>query len=505
MTRRPGHWLLVALWCLATFSGSHAQAPDGRLIDAVKRGDVAGVRALLAQRVDLAAADADGSTALHWAAHGNNLELVDLLLDAGADARTSTRYKVTPLYFAAQNGNAAVMARLLDAGADPNGTVYEGQTMLMTAALAGKADAVRLLLTRGATVDVAEPYRGQTALMWAAAEGNADAAAVLVEAGADIRKKSTGGFTPLLFAVRNAHIPVTVRLLDLGADVNDVAPDGSSALSVATVNAYFELASVLLDRGANPNLTDPRGSPLHAVAWLRKPGADGAAGVGGTPQGTPQPVGRVTALQLAKKMLEKGANPNARLSRGPLKRHHDAGSTLNLGEGTTPLIRAARTNDVASMKALLEAGADPFLTLPDRTNALMVAAGQGAGGLRGEGIRIVVPTPEGAAEAVQLLIDQGMDVDAFNNAGNTALHAAVNRGDAVVKILVSHGARLVKNKAGFTPLDLALGRGGRGGRGGAVRESTAEILRPLAARGGQPSDAPAPGRSGRPSGPPSPR
>ena len=503
MTRRPGHWLLVALWCLATFSGSHAQAPDGRLIDAVKRGDVAGVRALLAQRVDLAAADADGSTALHWAAHGNNLELVDLLLDAGADARTSTRYKVTPLYFAAQNGNAAVMARLLDAGADPNGTVYEGQTMLMTAALAGKADAVRLLLTRDATVDVAEPYRGQTALMWAAAEGNADAAAVLVEAGADIRKKSTGGFTPLLFAVRNAHIPVTVRLLDLGADVNDVAPDGSSALSVATVNAYFELASVLLDRGANPNLTDPRGSPLHAVAWLRKPGADGAAGVGGTPQGTPQPVGRVTALQLAKKMLEKGANPNARVDWREPTFGKEGGTARNppnirLGRhlisytGATPFYVAAKNGDAPLMRLLADHGADPKLPTKAGVTPLMVAAGLDYWEGETPGPYTGVSEAE-RLDAVKLAVELGNDVNARTDFGDyrmegdvaytllyyphnidellelgvgdprwdgaTPLIGAIMSGQpSIVQYLVDRGARLdAKTELGWTPLDVARG------------------------------------------------
>src|SRR5262249_8072128 len=155
-----------------------------------------------------------------------------------------------------------------------------------------------------------------------------------------------------------------------------------------------------------------------------------------------------------------GANPNARLKRSPLKRHHDAGTTLNFGEGTTPLMRAARTNDVAAMKVLLDHGADPFLTLPDRTTSLMLAAGLGYGGMRGEGIRIGVPTPEGAVEACQLLLDRGVDVNAFNTAGQTALHGAVGRGEPVVELLVSRGATLFKNKAGFTPLDIANGAGG---------------------------------------------
>ena len=158
---------------------------------------------------------------------------------------------------------------------------------------------------------------------------------------------------------------------------------------------------------------------------------------------------------------------------------------MNFGEGTTPLMRAARTGDVAVMRALLDGGANPFLTLNDGTNALLLAAGQGYGGVRGDGIRIVVPTQEDAAGAVQLLLDRGVDVDSFNTAGNTALHAAINRGDAVVKVLASRKARLLRNKAGVTPLDLATGGGrggrgapaGRGGRGGPPRESTLAILR----------------------------
>ena len=147
-------------------------------------------------------------------------------------------------------------------------------------------------------------------------------------------------------------------------------------------------------------------------------------------------------------------------------------------------IRGTASIDIAVMKALLEGGANPFLTLPDGTNALHLAAGQGYGGVRGDGIRIVVPTQDRAAEAVQLLLDRGVDIDSFNNAGNTAMHAAITRGDPVVRLLASRHARLIKNKAGVTPLDLASGggggRGGRGGRGGPPREpreSTLAILR----------------------------
>src|SRR5687767_513199 len=375
---------VIAVGCLTgTISLSAAGSP---LIDAVKKQDVQAVRALLKQKVSINATEADGFTALHWAAQRNDLQLVELLLGAGANAKISTRYNITPLYLAAMNGNAAMMERLLKAGADPNGTAEEGQTMLMTAALSGKPDAVRLLLTRGAAVDTKEPYRGQTALMWAAAEGNTAAVDVLLEAGADLKLKSNGGFTPFLFAVRNAHIATAVTLLKRGANVNDVAPDGSSALSVATVNAFYELASVLLDHGANPNLPDPRASPLHTVAWLRKPGADGAAGVGNTPVGTPQQTGTVTAIELARKLLVHGANPNTRVEWNEPRFGKEGGTARNppnirLGRhllsyiGATPFYVAAKNGDIELMRMLADHGADPKMPTKAGITPLMVAAG----------------------------------------------------------------------------------------------------------------------------------
>jgi ankyrin repeat protein len=385
----------------------------------------------------------------------------------------------------------------------------------MTASRTGTVEAVKLLLGRGADVHAREAWFGETALMWAAAENHASVVRLLVEAGADINARSTilsapvlgfprsggpnsplprGGWTALMFAAREGAIDAATALADLGADLNatalpqtdvplkadDIAAAGQSdigttAMVFAIINSHYDLASMLLDKGADPNVLDGSGMgalyaavDMNSLQWV---------------QGRPAPIlrDRFDAVDLVPRLLQKGADPNARLKTRPLKRHHDAGSTLNFGEGTTPLMRAARTNDVAVMKLLLDAGADPFLTLPDRTDALMIAAGVGYGGLRGEGIRIVVPTPEGAIEALSLLLDRGMDVDAFNTAGNTALHGAVGRGDDVVRFLASRGAKLdLKNKAGFTPLDLALGRGGRRGRGGVVRESTAELLRRLA-------------------------
>jgi ankyrin repeat protein len=494
--------LFVAILILAAATVGRA-AGTTELIDAVKRQDAAAVRTLVARHVDVNAPEADGFTALHWAVQRDNVQLVDLLLKSGASATATTRYNVTPLYLAANNGNAAIIGRLLDAGADANGTAFEGQTMLMTAALAGRADAVRLLLTHGAKVDVVEPFKGQTALMWAAAEGNTAVVNVLLEAGARLDAKSGAGFTPFLFAVRNAHIDTAVTLLKHGANVNELAPDGSSALSMATVNAYYELASVLLDNGADPNLPDPRTSPLHTVAWLRKPGADGAAGVGNTPQGTPVPTGKVTDLELARKLLEHGANPNARVDWREPTFGKEGGTARNppnirLGRhllsynGATPFYVAAKNGDVALMRLLVEFKADPTITSRAGITPLMVAAGLDYWEGESPGPFTGVPETE-RLEAVKYALELGNDINAhavFGNypmtgevdytllyyphnidellelgvgdprwSGSTALIGAVVSGQpSIVQFLVDHGADVnARTALGWTPLDVAEG------------------------------------------------
>jgi ankyrin repeat protein/mannose-6-phosphate isomerase-like protein (cupin superfamily) len=494
----------LAIVCSLTGWAVTASAQSSTdLIDAAKRQDVAAVRALLAKKVNVNGQAADGSTALHWAAQRDNPELVDLLVRAGANAKASSRYNVPPLYLAALNGNAQVMERLLAAGADANATVYEGQTMLMTAALSGRPDAVRLLLQRGAKVDAVEPYRGQTALMWAASEGNTDAAAVLLEAGASVTAKSTGGFTPLLFAVRNARLDTAQLLLKQGANVNDVAPDGSSALGMAVVNAYYDVASMLLDHGANPNLPDPRGSALHTIAWLRKPGADGAAGVGQTPQGTPQPTGEMTPLQLARKLLEKGANPNLRIEWKEATFGKEGGTARNppnvrLGRhllsyvGATPFYVAAKNGDAPLMRLLADHGANPTTPTKAGITPLMVAAGLDYWEGETPGPFTGVTEPE-RLDAVKLAIELGNDVNAHANFGtyrmdgeidytllyyphniddllelgvgdprwngSTPLIGAVMSGQpSIVQYLLEHGARPDEPTVlGWTPLRVAQG------------------------------------------------
>jgi uncharacterized protein len=485
------------------FSVATAFAADLRVVEAVKKSDPKAVRSLISQRAEVNATEPDGSTALHWAAQRDNVEMVEILLAAGANARTANRYNVTPLALAAMNGNAAIIERLLKAGAEANGSSEEGQTHLMTAALNGKADAVKLLLAHGADVNAKEPLRGQTALMWAAAEGNAEAVKVLVESGADLKAKSKTGFTSLLFAVRNGHMDAVKVLLDHGANVNDTAPDTTNALNMAVVNAYFELAAMLLDRGANPNAPDPRGSALHTLAWLRRPGADGAAGVGNIPHGPPPPTGNITALELAKKLLDKGANPNTRLTWEEKKFDKEGGTMKNppliqLGRhyltyvGATPFYVAAHNGDAPYMRLLAQYSADAKIPNAIGVTPLITAAGLDY--WEGEAPGPFTGSSEAERiEAVKLAIELGNDINAHADfgdytmegdpsylllyyphnleqlqgkvlgdprwSGSTALHGAVVSGQpGIVKFLIEQGAKVdAKTKLGWTPLDMAQG------------------------------------------------
>src|SRR5690606_7517052 len=306
-----------------------AAGADADLIDAAKAGNLHAVRAEIEAGADVDARSSDGSTALHWAVEGHAVEIVDALLEAGADATVASRNRVTPLSLAALTGDAAVIERLLAAGADPNERSEEGQTALMLAARNGRPDAVRLLLDRGADVNAVEPFRGQTALMWAAGEGNADAIHLLIDHGADIDARSTGGFTALMFAARENQPEAARALVERGADLDAVAPDGTSTLNMAMLNAHYDVASLLVAAGADPNLPDPPGSARHHTPWPREPGATGPAAVGDEADAPPRPEGRVTSLELARQLLEAGADPNVRIDWQEMRFNKVAGMARN--------------------------------------------------------------------------------------------------------------------------------------------------------------------------------
>ena len=416
------------------------------LLDVVKAGDTAAARTLLARGGDPNSADADGSTVLHFAVENDETELIQALLAAGARARVANRHGITPLHLAATNGNATIVQRLIAAGADVNGVTPGGETALMMASRTGDPETIKALLTHGAMVDAKEGWRGQTALMWAATENNAAAIRLLVEAGADVKTKSTGGsFTAFLFAVRGGHIDAARALLDSGANVNERLSDGMSALVLALYNAHFELAAFLLDRGADPNAAEQGWTALHQVAWSRRPNR-------GFNMPGAVPTGRIDSLELVRKLVAKGANVNARMTKEP----RDGNRNMLNRIGATPFVMAAKSADVPLMRVLLESGADPKIKTNDGTSALMAAAGVGVYG-PGES----PGTHEEALEAVKLAYEAGGgDVNDVNRDGETALLGAVYRGGAVpvIQFLSDKGAKLdVANKKQWTPLLAAEG------------------------------------------------
>jgi ankyrin repeat protein len=388
----------------------------------------------------------DGTTPLHRAVLRGDAAAVDALIRQGADVQARTRYGVMPLHLAAVNGDAAIVRRLVAAGADANSALPDGETVLMTAARTGDVETIRALVTGGAAVQAREPIKGQTALMWAAAENNADAIRALAEAGADLHARSTGGsFTAFLFAVRGGHLDAVRTLLESGVSVNEAMPDGTSALVLAVMNAHYELAGVLLDRGADPNADAQGWTALHQIAWSRRHNA-------GFNLPGPVATGGLDSLELARRLVQQGANVNARQKKEP----RDGNRNMLNRIGATPFLLAAKSADVPLMRVLLEEGADASIPTANGTTALMAAAGVG----------IWAPgenpgTHEEALAAVTLALEAGGGrVNDSDKEGETALHGAVYRGGAipVIQFLIDRGAALdVRNKKGWTPLTAADG------------------------------------------------
>jgi ankyrin repeat protein len=477
-----------------------ADAATPKLVQAVKAGDREAALSLARDASEVSAAEADGTTALHWAVRQNDFELVDRMLRTGADVNAANRYAVTPLKLAAINGDAKLLKRLLDAGGDANARGADGETLLMTVARGGDVEAAKLLIERGAEVDAREMWHGQTALMWAAAQGHPAMVRELLAHGADVNARSNheewerqvtseprdkwlppGGLSPLLFAARENCLACLPVLIQAGADVNATTPDGISAAVIALINGHFDVAGALLEAGTDPNLADYTGrTALYAAIDFNTM----------VKSNRPAPKvieNRLTGLDVARIALERGADVNARQKRlAPYRAKLDRGNDGMLGGGTTAFLRAAKAGDVPAMKLLLEHGADPTLG-PTRSGItpLMAAAGLGTSEADTTGRQ---KTHAQAIEAIQLLLDLGIDINAPANDGQTAVHGAAMQGyDDVIRFLASKGARLdTPDKDGFTPLDVALGKaGGFGfsGNEGVVREGTAAVLRELLGTG----------------------
>jgi ankyrin repeat protein len=436
---------LTTLWLIA-----HAtHAAEAPLADAAERKNPAAVRALLEKRANVNAPQADGMTALHWAAYHDDVDSVKLLLAAGADAKAASRYGVTPLSLACTNGNTAVVELLLDSGADANSTLAGGETVLMTASRTGRLDPVKALLAHGADINARE-RKGQTALMWAAAEGHVEVVDALLKAGADFKTQLPSGFTPFFFAVREGRTEVVTRLLKAGCKVNDVMrPErngqAASPLILAIENGHFELASALLKAGADPNDQPAGYAALHAVSWVRKP-------IRG--DGDPPPIGsgNLSSLDIVRQLVNHGADINARLKKGA------SGRGRFTTTGSTPFLLASRTADVPLMQLLLVLKADASLANADNSPPLLAASGVGA---LDDGEEAAA-TEDEAIEAVKLLLDLGADINAVDKNGETAMHGAAYQSlPKLVQLLADRHADIKvwnrKNKCDWTPLMIAQG------------------------------------------------
>ena len=448
---------ILVMGSTGPLAGAAAPAP---LADAAEKMDRTRLRALLQQRVDVNAPQADGMTALHWVVYQDDLALARRLVQAGANVKAASRYGVTPLSLACTNGNAAMVELLLKAGADPNAPLPGGETPLMTAARTGTLAVVKAIIARGASVDSQDERRGQTALMWAAAEGHAAVVQALIDADADFRIRVPSGLTPLLFAVREGRTDVVRVLLKAGADVNETIPTdagrrrgyggrlpaaGTSALLLAVMNGHFELAAHLLDAGANPNAALPGYTVLHAITAVRKPGI-------GDNDPPPEGSGTMTSIDFVKKLIAGGADPNARMTR----RTNLNNTRLN-ELGATPFMLAALTADVELMRTLASAGANTMLPNADNSTPLMAAAGLAT---RSPGED--AGTESEVLEAVQLALELGADVNAVDNNGETAMHAAAYKNlPKVVRFLAASGAKIElwnrDDRFGWTPLAIAVG------------------------------------------------
>lgn len=462
MTARTLSWIAVLLTPTLAYAGATDAA------DAAQKKDLSALRALVQRKADVNAAQPDGTTALHWAVMWNNDEAVSLLIRAGANVKAANRYGATPLSEAVAAGGAAMIDALLKAGADAKTlTTADGETVLMTAARAGNVDAVRLLLDRGADVNAREQYKGQTALMWAAAERHPAVVKLLLERGADWRVRSfdretkipklsaassitpipRGGFPALTFAAREGDIESARVMLEKGVDINYGDVDNTTALVVSIMNKQYTFAKFLIDRGADVNIAGSYGrTPLYAIVDMRN---EDYSALPNRKTDDPLPT-----IDIVKALLERRANVDATLTAFlPGRSGMDFGDTT-LGEGTTPLMRAARAGDTAAVRLLLDAGADARRTTKDGNTALMFAAGVG---YRDKNTRGSEPN---ALETVKIFVGAGMDVRQRNSRDETALHGAADRGaDTIVRYLVDRGAELnVKSKQGFTPLDVAMGK-----------------------------------------------
>jgi uncharacterized protein len=530
-------WAAVAV----LVAGASLALAGGTLLDTVESGDhTAAMRLLSVKGANVNATAADGTTAIMYAAANGDLDLVRALIKAGANVKLSNQFGTSAITEAAIIGSTPIVEALLKAGADPNFKTPNGETPLMSAARTGKIDAAKALLDAGADINAKETWGEQSALMWAAAQSQAEMVKFLASRGANLndhgkvnqwerkiiqeprpKDMNKGGFTPLHYAAREGCAACVQNLLTAGADPDSEDPDRETPLLLALENMHFDTAAVLVKGGADLDKWDLFGrSPVYMaadVSTLPMKG-NGAMAVLPSPD-------KLTAVDVGRMMLEKGANPNIQLKRRPPYRDvpQDRGGDTMLAQGATPLLRAARGGDDKFVALLLEYKALVDLPSKEGITPLMAAAGVDYGTRVTRGRN---RTDEGVLASMDLLLKAGANVNArsvldptlgFGRPGagfgagvsvgeriaqqnarrgsqmpganslpnETALHGAAEHGfDKFIEFLVAHGADLtVKDASGHTPLDVARGAGGTRGGADAFPKTVALLESLMKAKG----------------------
>ena len=461
----------VGSFFMAAFAVSMLVTAAGRpaIIDAVRSGDREALRSLLQKGANVNEAEADGTTALHWASYRDDLQSADALLKAGARVNAANDLGATPLWLASQNGSEAMTRRLLDAGANPKLALLAGETPLMVASRTGNPAVVEMLIAKGADVN-ARATRDQTALMWAVAQKHPEVVQVLLAHKADVHARSAswtdveavpphgylghnkaiphGNDTALMFASLVGDLASARLLVAAGANVNDADAWGVSATAMAAHSNFTELVEFLLEKGANASAAEAGFSALHPAIMHRN-------------------------TRMVRALLEHDADPNALLKTWtPTRRTSKDFNFPPEHVGATPFWLAARFTEPEVMRLLIKNGADPRFVfhaeyIPDAstsdatwvprkyaTTTLMAALGMGGGAEW-------VPADRSQKEpltldAVRITVDAGVDLNALNTDGRSALDAARSlKFASVIKFLEDKGA-----KPGNAP-QRGAGRGGR--------------------------------------------
>jgi len=500
---------------------------------AARNGDVELTRLLLFAGANVKASTRlGGYTPLLLAAQQGHAPVIAALIAAGADVKASNALGTTPLMLAAASGEAQAVTMLVENGAEIEAKEKTfGQTPLMFAAAANRVDAIAALIKAGADLKVTSKVNNvgslsgpeQEFLAAASGSGNqaggngqgrngqvvapggqADAAAApAAPAGGGGGRRggggtagidrpyfyneligAQGGATALLLAARSGYSEAAKMLVAAGASVNQIsAADRTSPLLIATINGHFDLAHWLLEQGANPNFAAHNGvTPLYAalnVMWAPR---------ALYPQPRAYNQQRTTYLDFMKALLDKGADPNLRLTRKVWYSEYNFDLAGVDEIGATPLWRAAFAGDVPAMTLLMERGADsniPTMRPAGRQRlgdsgevrqaadvsklppvplggpgvpVLQAASGVGFG--EGFAANSHIHSPAGFMPGIKYLVEvAGADVNAVDHDGNTALHHAAARGDNdSILYLVSKGADVSKvNREGQTVADMANG------------------------------------------------